>query len=184
MQMSALDWKEVTTQRQAWRKEIVALKEMVARAEAETRAEFNILLATVSAEQPEVWERLPPESAAAAREVEVQLQDWGLALRELKVAAVHAEVAAIELYDGLLIGALVSGAVGCIRHQAAWATGTTRVICCHQERGVDIITLRIRAARAAIEVIDAYWALLSALRANAVKAREKRRKLFSLPAYY
>jgi hypothetical protein len=183
MVMTELDYEEVATQRLAWRAELATLKQRVARAEAETRAEFNVLLATVSAEQPESCERLAPQYVAAARQVEVQLQDWGLILRELKVTAVQAEAAATEAYDALLVAALVSSAVGGDRRQAAWAASTTRVVCRREERSVDIATLRAKAARAATQIKDAYSALLTALQTSSGMAREKRRTLFSLPTY-
>ncbi len=115
--------------------------------------------------------------------MEAQLQDWGLALWELKVTAAHAEASATDAYDALLKAVLVSAAVEQGGHQMAPAFSTTPVAFCHQERGVDIAALRTRAASAATNVKEAYSRLLTALHTKGTMAREKRRTLFNLATY-
>jgi hypothetical protein len=171
MEITRMDWESTATQRLIWRAELSELKESVFRAEVEARAEFNIWLATVSAGEPEPCECSGPHDNAVARRVEAQLQDWGLALWELKVMAAHAEESATDAYDALLKAVLISG-----------DPGAAPVAFRHQERAADIAALRMRTARAATDVREAYSRLLAALHTKSAMAREKRRSYFNVLA--
>jgi hypothetical protein len=183
MEITDLDWEAIAAQRLIWRDELTALKESVFRAEVETRAEFNILLATVYAEQIEPSAYNFPQDRAVARCLEAQLQDWGLALWELKVMATDAEASAANAYDALLKAVLTSIAVEQGSHQVPRAVSTTHAAFDYRERGGDIAALRTRTARTAIDVKDAYSSLLTALHTKGAMAREKRHMFFKLPPH-
>ncbi len=173
MRTTGVDWEQMAIRHQAWRAEIDALKVTVAVAEADVRAEFNLLLAATSTALPGAWDRSHGRYATAEH-VDDQLEQWGVKVRELKIAAIQSEALAAETFKTSLRALRVDRAAS-----RAWLqpdqSGHARLAVRVQERAGETGALQ---ARTMAEAKAAYGALLTVLRADGALARERRRTLF------